>query len=208
MKFSWKVLESILREGKAQREHISWKLRNFKMTESPEDIERLSKGWRKTVVPTENTWLMCFLSPKEEQTFSQAIPPLPFLHIALCQPLLLPGSSEKLLTVTNSVGTFSSMSSFWELRQKGGPHHSLCLGVRDKRDSRDQVRRMDYVFQHPAAGIRWPLGSHRLWNLLWEHYGPQSCEKLLQTLHPSLSSHWLTARVENKEKKTAARLRE
>ena len=154
MKFSWKVLESILRGGKAQTERTSWKLKNFKMTQTPEDIERVSKGWRKPIVPAEKTRLRCCLWLKEEQTFSQAIPPPPFLLIALCQPLPLSGSSEKLLTVTDNAGTSSAMSSFWELGQKGGPHHWLCLGVRDKTDSRDQVRRTDYISQHPAAGIR------------------------------------------------------
>lgn len=31
-----------MREGKAQREHIFWKLKNFKMTQSLEDTESLS----------------------------------------------------------------------------------------------------------------------------------------------------------------------
>jgi len=44
MKFSLKVLESILREGKAQRECTSWKIKNFEMTQNPEDIETVSKG--------------------------------------------------------------------------------------------------------------------------------------------------------------------
>lgn len=52
MKFSRKVLESILRERKSQREHTFWKLKNFKITQTPEvsvsevseDTETVSKG--------------------------------------------------------------------------------------------------------------------------------------------------------------------
>lgn len=153
MKFSWKVLESILREGKAQREHTSWKLENFKMTQTPEDTERVSKGWRKPIVPAEKTRLRCCLSVKEEQTFSRTIPPLPFLLTARCQSLCLSDSSEKLFTVTAKREHPVQCPVFGSLGKKEDlTTHSAW--VSETRDSRKQVRRTDYICQHLAAGIR------------------------------------------------------
>ena len=52
------------------------------------------------------------------------------------------------------------------------------------------------------------LEATQLWNLLWELYGLWSGEKLLPTLHLSLSLHSLPAREEGKGKKAAPELEE
>lgn len=59
------------------------------MTQTPEDAERVSKGWRKPIVQFQlkrHSW--CVVFHPEEQTFSQAVPPPPFLLIAEMYQLL------------------------------------------------------------------------------------------------------------------------
>lgn len=52
------------------------------------------------------------------------------------------------------------------------------------------------------------LEATRLWNLLWDIYGPWSGEKPQQTPNPSSSLRCLSGREESKEKKAAAESRE
>lgn len=200
MKFSLKVLESILRKGKAQREHTSWKLKNFKITQTPEDTEWVRKGWRKSIVPAEKTWLRCCLWLREEQTFSQALSACTLSAFASL-------SSEKLLTlltmqeypwqcpVLGSLGKNEVLTS----------HSAWVSETKEKIGTKSEL--VTYLStQQQALGSF--LEATWQWKLFWEYYGSWFVEKLLQTFHPSLSLCSLSAREKSKKEKAAAQSRE